>query len=313
MCHANSFLYSFNFIYNYATACVYSRSSFDPEEILRVFDREKITFTSLVPTQYIMLLSLPDSVKGKYDVSSVRNLLCSSAPVRRSTKREIMEYFKNAGLFEGYGSTEAGVPVLLRPEHQLEKLGSIGREMIGVSRIKLLADDGSEVPVGSVGEIYTKQPCAFREYWNNLEKTREAFRGEYFSAGDMAYKDEEGFLYLVDRKQNMIITGGENVYPSEVENVVITHPAVKEVCVIGVPDQKWGESIKAIVVLKAGFQETDALKQEIMEYCRGQMAGYKRPRSVDFISFEDIPRTATGKVMYRVLRDKYGRWSDDLA
>ena len=312
MCHANSFFYCFNFTYDYATACVYSRKSFDPEEVLRVFDEEKITFTSLVPTQYIMILSLADQIKKRYDVGSLRNLLCSSAPVRRSTKLEIMDYFKNARLYEGYGSTEAGIPVLLRPEHQMEKLGSIGREMIGIGRIRLLDSEGREVPVGTVGEIYTKQPCTFKEYWDAPEKTKEAFRGEYFTAGDMAYKDEDGFFYLVDRKQNMIISGGENIYPSEVENVVITHPSVKEVSVIGVPDEKWGESVKAIVVLKDGYEKSDDLRQEILEFCRENIAGYKRPKSIDFVDFDDIPRTATGKVIYGVLRDKHGRWSDDL-
>ncbi len=303
MCHANSFLYSFNFTYNYATACIYNRKSFDPEELLKTFDREKITFTSLIPTQYIMILSLPEEVRSRYDVSSLRNLLCSSAPVRRSTKLQIMDYFKNANLFEGYGSSEAGIPVMLRPENQMEKLGSIGREMIGVSRIKLLDEEGREVPRGSIGEIYTKQPCTFKEYWNNPEKTRQSFRGEYFTAGDMAYQDEDGFLYLVGRKHNMIITGGENVYPSEVENAISAHPCVQEVCVIGVPDEKWGEAVKAIVVLKDDYAETDERKQEIMTYCKERMAGYKRPKSVDFIAFDDIPRTATGKVIYGALRE----------
>jgi fatty-acyl-CoA synthase len=313
MCHANSFFFCFNFTYNYATACIYNRKSFDPEELLTTFEREKITYTSLVPTQYIMLLSLPNEIKDKYDVSSLRNLMCSSAPVRRSTKLEIMDYFNNAKLFEAYGSTEAGISVILRPEYQMEKLGSVGREMVGVSRIKLLDDKGEEVSRGTVGEIYTRQPCAFKEYWNDPESTKEAFRGDYFTAGDMAYQDEDGFLYLVDRKKNMIITGGENVYPSEVESVIITHPSVKEVCVIGVPDKKWGETVKALVVLNDGVKETDEFKQEILRYCKEKMAGYKRPKSIDFIKFDDIPRTATGKVLYRNLKDRFGHWSDELA
>lgn len=313
MCHANSFLFCFNFTYNYATACIYNRKSFDPEDLLKTFERKKISYTSLVPTQYVMLLSLPEEIKSKYDVSSLRNLLCSSAPVRRSTKLEIMDYFKNASLFEAYGSTEAGISVILQPEYQMDKLGSIGREMIGVSRIKLLDEKGQEVPRGSVGEIYTKQPCAFKEYWNDPNSTKEAFRGDYFTAGDMAYQDEDGFLYLVDRKKNMIITGGENVYPSEVETVIITHPSVREVCVIGVPDEKWGEAVKALVVLEEGFEQTDERKQEILRYCKDKIAGYKRPKSIDFIKFDDIPRTATGKVIYGKLRDRFGRRSDELA
>jgi acyl-CoA synthetase (AMP-forming)/AMP-acid ligase II len=306
MCHANSFLYSFNFTYNYATACVYSRKSFDPQDLLKTFDQEKITYTSLVPTQYMMILSLPEEVKRKYDVSSLRNLLCSSAPARRSTKQQIIGYFRNANFYEGYGSSEAGIPVMLRPEHQMDKLGSIGREMIGVSRIKLLDEKGQEVPRGSVGEIYTKQPCTFRGYWNDPEKTQQAYLGEYFTAGDLAYQDEDGFLYLVGRKHNMIITGGENVFPSEVETVIATHPCVQEVCVIGVPDEKWGEAVKAVVVLKEGFEETDKRKQEILKHCKEKIAGYKRPKSIDFVALEDIPRTATGKVIYGALKDRYG-------
>lgn len=311
MCHANSFFYCFNFTYNYATACIYSRKRFDPEDLLKTFERERITFTSLVPTQYIMLLSLPEEIKNNYDVSCLKNLMCSSAPVRRSTKLEIMNYFKNANLFEAYGSTEAGISVLLRPENQMDKIGSIGREMIGVSKIKLLGENGREVSRGSVGEIYTKQPCAFKEYWNDSENTKKVFLGDYVTAGDMAFQDDDGFLYLVGRKKNMIISGGENIYPSEVETVILTHPSVHEVFVLGVPDKKWGESVKALVILKEGFEETDELKQEILKYCKDKMAGYKRPKSLDFVKTDEIPKTATGKVIYGKLSKRFGHWNDD--
>ena len=310
MCHINSIFYSFVFTYTYGGVCVYNRKSFDPEHLLKTISEERITFTSLVPTHYIMILALPDEVKNKYDVSCIRKLLCSSAPARRDTKLGIMEYFKNSELFEAYGSTEAGLVTLLRPEDQLKKLGSIGREVIGTDKIKLLDEEGNEVPQGEVGELYSRGPMLFKEYWKLPETTKEAFRGEWFSAGDMAYKDEDGYYVLVDRKKNMIITGGENVYPSEVEKVVGEHPAVKDVAVIGVPDEKWGEAVTAIVVLHDGIEPTEELAQEIRQFCRGKIAGYKIPKKVHFIPDEEMPRTATGKNLHRKLRERFGSWAD---
>jgi acyl-CoA synthetase (AMP-forming)/AMP-acid ligase II len=146
----------------------------------------------------------------------------------------------------------------------------------------------------------------FKEYFKDPEKTKEAFEGEWFSAGDMAKRDEDGYYTLVDRKANMIITGGENVYASEVENVLRFHEAVRDVAVIGVPDTKWGEAIKAIVVLNEGHEPSESLVQGIMDFARGKIAGYKRPKSVDFITDEEMPRTATGKILHRLLRNRYG-------
>ncbi len=310
MCHGNSVFYSFMFTFIYGAVCVYGRPSFDPEHLLETLVRERITFTSLVPTHYIMILALPDEVKNRYDLSCVRTLLCSSAPVRRDTKMEIMNYFKNSRLFEGYGSTEAGVVTLLRPEDQMRKLGSIGREIIGTDRIKLLDENGDEAPDGEVGELYSRSPMIFQEYWRMPRETRDAFRGEWFSAGDMARRDEDGFYTLVDRKKNMIITGGENVYPSEVEQVIGAHPKVKDAAAIGAPDLKWGEAVTAVVILHDGVEPGETVKHEILEWCRDKMAGYKRPKALEFIREEDMPRTATGKILHRVLRERYGMWSD---
>lgn len=312
MCHVNSIFYSYSFTYAQTGVCVYNRVSFDPEHMLKTLAEEKITFTSLVPTHYIMMLALPEAVKNKYDVSCVRKLLCSSAPARKDTKLAILEYFKNSALYEAYGSTEAGLVTLLRPEDQIRKLGSIGREIIGTDRIKLLDENGNEVPDGQVGELYSRGPAFFREYWNLPEITKSAFQGEYFSAGDMGRRDEDGYYYLVDRKKNMIITGGENVYPSEVENVIGAHPKVKDVAVIGVPDPKWGEMVKAIVILHAGVEPTEQLRQEILDFSKGKIAGFKRPKSVDIIEEHEMPRTGTGKILHRALREKYGKWSDHM-
>jgi len=311
MCHINSIFYSFVFTYTYGSVCIYNVKSFDPEHFLKTISEEKITFTSLVPTHYIMILSLPDEIKNKYDVSKIRKLLCSSAPARKDTKLGILEYFKNSQLYEAYGSTEAGIVTLLRPDEQFTKLGSIGREVIGTKRIKILDEEGNEVPVGEVGELYSSGPMLFKEYWKLPEATKEAFVGEYFSAGDMAKKDEDGYYYLVDRKKNMIITGGENVYPSEVENVVGSHPAVKDVAVIGIPDEKWGEAVTAVIILHESYEPSDDLKIEIREFCRGKIAGYKIPKRIEFITEEEMPRTGTGKILHRKLREKYGTWSEN--
>ena len=291
-------------VYTYFGGSFYIHREYDfkPEEFFEIVDREKITFTSLIPTHYAILLSLPEDVRKKYDTSSIKSLLCSSAPVRKQTKLDIMKAFPNAGLFEAYGSTEAGLVTLLKPEDQLKKLGSIGKECFGIDIIKLIGEDGNEVPVDEVGELYSRGPMMFDEYYKMPEKTEKSFIGDYFSAGDMAKKDEEGYYYIVDRKDNMIITGGEHVYPSEVEAAIAKHPAVFDVAVIGVPDIKWGEQVKAVVILKDG---TTAEEKELIDFCRDQLAGYKKPKSVNFITQDEMPRTASGKIIHRKLREKY--------
>jgi len=215
MCHVNSIFYSFCYTLVTAPVFVYNMVSFDPEDLLRTIETYRITFTSLVPTHYIMMLSLPDEVKDSYDVSSIRQLLISSAPARKDLKAAIMDYFKNAELWEAYGSTEGGLVTLLRPEDQFKKLGSIGKEIFGTDRIRILDEDRKEVPDGEVGELFYRTPMLFKQYLKEPEKTKEAFDGEWSSAGDMVRRDEDGYYTLVDRKANMIITGGENVYPSE--------------------------------------------------------------------------------------------------
>jgi acyl-CoA synthetase (AMP-forming)/AMP-acid ligase II len=310
MCHVNSIFYSFPYTLVSASVFVYNMVSFDPENLLRTIEKYKITFTSLVPTHYIMMLALPEEVRNSIDVSSIRQLLISSAPARKDLKLAIMDYFKNAELWEAYGSTEGGLVTLLRPEDQFKKLGSIGKEIFGTDRIKILDEERREVPDGQVGELFYRTPMLFKEYLKEPEKTKEAFHGGWSSAGDMVMRDEEGYYTLVDRKANMIITGGENVYPSEVESVVGAHGAIKDIAVIGVPDDKWGEAIKAVVVLHQDYEASDALAKEIIDWTRGKIAGYKRPKTIDFVTDEEMPRTPTGKILHRILREKYGTWSE---
>jgi len=299
MCHANSLYFSHTFVHLGATCVIDDRRSFDPEALLATLAQQRVTFTSLVPTHYIMMLGLPAEVKARYDVSRVEKLMISSAPARKDTKLAILEHFTNGQLYELYGSTEAGWVTLLRPEEQIDRLGSVGREWAGSGAIRLLDPDGNEVPDGQVGELFSRSPYVFDGYWKNPEKTAEAFRGDWCSVGDMARRDADGFIHLVDRKSNMIISGGENVYPSEVESVLGAHPAIKDVAVVGVPHDKWGEAVHAVVVLHQGAALTEA---ELIDWCRPRMAGYKRPQTVRFVTEEQMPRTATGKILHRLLR-----------
>ena len=301
LCHANSLYFGVTFATLGATIVVHDRAHFDAAELLALLARERITFTSLVPTHYIMMLGLPVEEKARHDLSRVGKLLVSSAPARKETKLGILELFPNGRLFELYGSTEAGWVTILRPAEQIDHLGSVGREWAGSGAIKLLDIDGREVPDGEVGELYSRTAYVFPGYWKNPEKTAECSKGPWCSVGDMARRDEHGFIHLVDRKSNMIISGGENIYPSEVEAVLAAHPAVQDVAVVGVPDATWGETVLAAVVLRPGSPTTQA---ELEGWCRERMAGFKRPRRYAFLAEAQMPRTATGKIQHRLLRDR---------
>jgi acyl-CoA synthetase (AMP-forming)/AMP-acid ligase II len=240
----------------------------------------------------------------KRDVSSIKKLLCSSAPVAKSMKKEIMKFFPGVELYEAYGSTEAGLVTLLKPEDQMRKLGSIGYEAVGTDVVKLLDENENEVGVNEVGELFSRGPMMFDKYYKMPEKTVNSFKGEWFSAGDLARRDEDGFFYIVDRKDNMIITGGEHVYPSEVQEIIISHPEVFDVAVIGLPHTKWGEQVTAVIVPR----ENSKINEEmVIEYCKTKMAGYKRPKKIIFIKDEEMPRTPTGKILHRVLRERFNK------
>ncbi|MFZ9322672.1 MAG: class I adenylate-forming enzyme family protein [Hylemonella sp.] len=309
LCHANSLYFGTSFIHLGGTCIIDDRRSFDPEALLRTLAEDRVTFTSLVPTHYIMMLALPEEVKRRFDLSAVGKLMISSAPARPDTKRGIMGLFPNGRLYELYGSTEAGWVTLLRPEEQLSKLGSVGREWAGSGAIRLLDENRREVRDGEVGELFSRTSYVFEGYWKNPEKTAEAFAGAWCSVGDMARRDADGYIWLVDRKSNMIISGGENIYPSEVEGVLGQHPKVRDVAVIGVPHEKWGETALAVVVPHLGQSPT---AEELRSWCRQRLAGFKCPSQVEFLEDEQMPRTATGKVLHRVLRQRYIQTADQV-
>ena len=304
LCHVNSTFFTFNFTYMGGSFYVHPARSFKPLEILEIIEREKVDFISLIPTHYNIILNAPLKEAREYDVSSIRKLLCSSAPVSPEMKREIMEFFSGVELYEGYGSTEAGIVTTLFPDEQYTKTGSIGRESSATALLKLLDENGEPVPDGEIGELYSYGPMLFDEYWKLPGKTKNSFRGKFFTAGDMAKRDGDGYYSIVDRKDNMIITGGEHVYPTEVENVIGGHPAVYDCAIIGIHDPKWGEAVKAVVVLKDGAHATEG---DIIDHCREKMAGYKKPKTVEFIRDDEMPRTGTGKKLHRKLRERYDR------
>lgn len=303
LCHVNSTFYTLNVLYVGGAAYIHPARGFKAEELLEIVDKEKISFISLIPTHYQLIIEAAEKVKTRYDCGCLQKLLCSSAPARKETKLAIMGLFPNVKLYEAYGSTEGGLVTVLRPHEQLKKLGSIGREAIGTEKIKLLDPKGDPVPQGQVGEIFSKGPMLFDEYYKMPEKTRDSFRDGWFSASDMGRQDKDGYFYIVDRKDNMIITGGEKAFPREIESVILGHKDIFDAAVIGTPDIKWGEVVTAIVVKKEGASITE---KELINYCNGKMGKFKRPKKVIFISNDEMPRTMTGKILHRELRKRFG-------
>ena len=272
---------------------------FDPEATLAAIERHRIRSGYMVPTQFHRLLQLPAEVRERYDVSSLHSIVHSAAPCPRAVKEQMMRWWGPV-IWETYGGVE-GAATIAKPKAWLEHPGTVGRAVRGV-RLAILDDDGRELPPGQVGHVYVDNGVGFT-YHDDPEQTSAAFRGSRFSLGDMGYLDEDGFLFIVDRAKDMIITGGTNVYPAEVEAVLLDHPAVHDVGVIGVPDPDWGETVAAVVELVDGREPDDGLEEELVEHCRGRLASYKLPRRWFFA--EDLPRTEAGKLAKRTLRERF--------
>jgi long-chain acyl-CoA synthetase len=268
---------------------------FDAEEVLRLIDREKVTWSMMVPIHFIRILALPPEVRARYDLGSMKRILHAAAPCPPHVKRAIIDLFPGDVVWEFYGMTEARV-TLITADEWLRKPGSVGRPMPGTD-IVILDEEGNEQPSGETGIIYVRTGARF-EYGRDPDKTAQAWRGDYFTVGDMGYLDDDGYLFLTDRHQDMIISGGSNVYPAEVEAVLHRHPAVADVAVIGVPDDEWGEAVRAIVEPR-GELDPD----ELMAFCRENLAHYKCPRTVDVVG--RLPREPNGKIRKRDLRAPY--------
>jgi acyl-CoA synthetase (AMP-forming)/AMP-acid ligase II len=266
--------------------------SFDAREIVQTVQRERITQLHLAPTLMQAVLDLPDI--EQFDLSSLRTINYAAAPMPLTTLKRAMKRFGPI-LINGYGQTEGAGTVLRKHYHRPE-----GNPKDLDTRVRIVDEHDRDVPLGAVGELCLQSRQNMVGYWNNSAATIEALRDDWLHTGDLARQDEDGFIYLVDRKKDMIVSGGENVYSREVEEALMSHPAVADAAVIGVPDQNWGEAVKAIVVRKPRLECT---AEELLAHCRTLIAGYKCPKSLEFIA--ELPRLPSGKVSKVLLRERY--------
>jgi acyl-CoA synthetase (AMP-forming)/AMP-acid ligase II len=279
---------------------------FDPKEFLELVEKERITNVILVPTHLAVVLDLPEF--GEYDVSSVTRLYYAGSPMPTALLKKGMEILGSV-FFQGYGQTESGpeISFLKERDHEVldksseeqERLLSTGFPALGV-QVRIVDGDGMDVAPGEVGEIIVKSRHIMKEYWNKPEETAETIVDGWLHTGDMGRYDDDGYIYIVDRKKDMIITGGENVYPRDVEEVLHRHPAVLECGVFGIPHPKWVEAVHAMVTLKQG---TSATPEELIAFCKERIAGYKAPKSIEIV--EELPKSATGKILKKEMRKKY--------
>ena len=283
----------------YGQRVVMMEGGFDAETCLRTIEKERVTWLTCVPTHLIRILALPEEVRRRYDLSSVKALMHSAAPCPPDVKEAVMELFPQDCVWEVYGGTEGSMS-MIGPKEWRAKRGSVGRVFPPESELRIMDGEGNVLPPGEVGLIYARALLDFR-YKGSADLDSQTWRGEFFTIGDVGYLDGDGYLFITDRMKDMIISGGSNVYPAEVEAVLFNHPAVGDASVIGVPDPQWGEKVKAIVELRA-----EASEEDIIAFCRANLAHYKCPTSVDFI--QTLPRDPNGKVRKRELRELY--WAD---
>lgn len=274
---------------------------FNVEEMLSLIEKHKVTSTFIVPYMIIELLNQPDAVIKKYDLSSLKRVICAAAPLSPEHKREFQRRFGKI-LYEFYGATETGINTILKPEDIDKKAESVGK-ILPFNKIKILDENKRELPLNTQGEIYIKNPFLMNGYYRKDSDTKRSMYKKYLSVGDVGMIDRDGYLYITDRKSDMVISGGVNIYPVEIENVLLNHPSVKYAAVIGVPDEKWGERLKAFIVKKEGAGITP---EELVLFLREHIASFKIPKEWEFV--DSLPISPSGKVLKRVLRDKY--WKD---
>jgi len=271
-----------------------------PEGMLDLIDKYEVTTTHMVPTQFVRLLGLPEAVRAKYDVSSTRHMIHAAAPCPPQIKRQMIEWWGNS-IDEYYAASEGGGTYVTAEEWML-KPGTVGKKW-PFSEVVILDDDGTELGAGQVGTVYFHMPSGNFEYFKDEEKTKNSRSGKFFTVGDAGYMDEEGWLFLSDRKIDMIISGGANIYPAEIESELIMHPKVADVAVFGIPNDDWGEEVKAVIEPVEGATGGPELEAEIMAYCEERLAKFKRPKTIDFTA--EMPRDPNGKLYKRKLRDPY--------
>jgi acyl-CoA synthetase (AMP-forming)/AMP-acid ligase II len=279
-------------------ATIVLQSKFDADGALDAIARHRVTTSFIAPT---LLQRLVDAqLKKPRDVSSLRALILGAAPCPFALKERAEAAFGQV-LWEFYGATETGINTVLRPEDQLRKPGSCGTAVPG-QEIRLVGLDGEDVPDGEPGEFMVRNSW-LAEYYQRPDATGKSMHDGFFSVGDVAYRDAEGYYFICDRRIDMVISGGVNIYPAEIEAALHAHPAVMDAAVIGVPEEQWGESVKAVVQLRAGATATKLMEVELIAFCAERLASYKKPRSVDFV--EELPRDAAGKLLKRKIREPY--------
>jgi acyl-CoA synthetase (AMP-forming)/AMP-acid ligase II len=292
------------------TVCMRREGRFDPKEVLEILEREQITICQFVPTMINAMLQ--EKTIESYDLTHLRLIPYAASPMPVELLRRAMQRFKRQ-FIHFYGQTETGpMTTVLKPEdHVLEgseaqvaRLASAGRATLDFE-VRIVDQDGQDVAVGEVGEIIVRSEAMTIGYWNLPEETARTIRDGWLHTGDFGKFDEEKYVFIVDRKNDMIISGGKNIYPREIEEVIYTHEAVLEAAVVGVPDDYWGESVKALVVLKEGMNATE---DEIIDLCKEKLANYKKPKSVEFR--HELPKNATGKILKRVIRNEYWKGRD---
>jgi long-chain acyl-CoA synthetase len=271
-----------------------------PEEALALIERYRITATHMVPTMFHRLLKLPEAERNRHDLSSLKSVIHAAAPCPVETKHKMMQWWGPV-IYEYYAATEGG-GAYVKPKDWLAHPGTVGKPFPGAV-LKIIDEAGNELPAGDVGTIYMGSPIGEFEYYKDADKTEKARHGNLFTVGDVGYLDPDGWLFISDRKTDMIISGGVNIYPAEIEALLHQHPKVADVAVFGVPDEDWGESVKAVVEPLPGVPTGPELAEELTVYCRQNLASYKVPRSIDFR--EALPRLPTGKLYKRLLRDEY--------
>jgi long-chain acyl-CoA synthetase len=272
----------------------------EPELALRLIDRHQVTSTHMVATHFHRLLSLSDAVKAKYDTKSLTYALHGAVPTPVDIKQRMMDWWGPV-IYEYYGSSEVG-GTLVTPEQWLAKPGTVGLPF-SITRLEILDDDGNPVPNGEPGWIYMRQGDEDFQYHNDPDKTANVSRGELVCVGDIGYLDEDGYLFLCGRDAEIIISGGVNIYPAAIEGHLLGHDAVQDVAVVGVPDDEFGEQVKAVVVTKPGHSAGAELEKELIQHCRDELSHITCPKSVDFV--DDLPRDPSGKMYKQRVRDQY--------
>jgi long-chain acyl-CoA synthetase len=273
--------------------------AFDARRALKLVERYRVTNTHMVPTHFKRMLSLPEPERERYDVSSMRWLIHAAAPCPVAIKRAMLDWWGPV-VYEYYAATEGG-GTIVSPQEWLDRPGTVGKAW-PVSEVLIADDNDNPCPPGVPGTVYLKMGMEF-EYKGDPRKTAEGRLRDYFTVGDIGFLDEDGYLFLCDRKSDMIISGGANIYPAEIEAEIITHPKVADVAVFGVPDEEWGEQVKAVVQAADGIEPSDALAAEILASLDGRLAKMKWPKSIDFAA--ELPRDPSGKLLKRKLRDPY--------